>query len=90
MSPCRHRACPKGLRPGRSTQCTTFHPYTLRRIPARPRREVLMSLRGDEMEEIERDVLFFDMWGDRRAALRAADSARGVLEALQAAAETRQ
>ncbi len=45
------------------------------------------ALHPREIEELERDVLFFDMWADRRASLRASDAAERL---LAAAAELRE
>jgi hypothetical protein len=46
-------------------------------------REQLERLHPPEIRELEKDVLFFDMWSDRRAALRASDGAAELLESLQ-------
>ena len=46
-------------------------------------RSTLVELHPGEIEELERDVLFFDMWADRRASLRAADAAAELLDAIQ-------
>ncbi len=46
-------------------------------------REQLERLHPLEIREFEKDVLFFDMWADRRAALRASDSAEDLVESLR-------
>ncbi|MEM7244494.1 MAG: DUF4175 family protein [Acidobacteriota bacterium] len=50
-------------------------------------RDLLDTLHRDEVEEIERDVLFFDMWADRRAALRASDTAAELMDLVAAMQE---
>lgn len=59
----------------------------LETAPEQRLREQLARLHPGEVRELERDVLFFDMWADRRAALRAADSADDLVRALEALTE---
>jgi hypothetical protein len=40
------------------------------------------DLHPREIEELEGDVLFFDMWADRRASLRASDTAEELVAAI--------
>lgn len=46
-------------------------------------RAALVELHPGEIEELERDVLFFDMWADRRASLRASDAAAELQDAIR-------
>jgi len=44
--------------------------------------EMHADLHPREIEELESDVLFFDMWADRRASLRATDTAEALVAAV--------
>lgn len=46
-------------------------------------RDAHADLFDREIAELERDVLFFDMWADRRTSLRASDAAEELLAAAQ-------
>ena len=56
----------------------------LETAPEHRLRDQLGRLQPGEVRELEADVLFFDMWADRRAALRASDSADELVDALEA------